>query len=175
MQNSILFCKSVAPLGGPTSPLAAGSDWLKSNERMFVIHYFYSKVLHKHLPDCPGASKSQIRASILKHQEMTVARIGQAKSLLWRYMYDFQNKNNSFSFWGKTQVKMSFGQVFLLHLYFTCPNGQVLIKCSTLCIATRVNASGKQWLMEFLTRILFNILISHFRMKSIRIEVHNML
>ena len=31
----------------------------------------------------PGASKSQIRASILKDQEITVARIGEAKSVLW--------------------------------------------------------------------------------------------
>ena len=44
----------------------------------------YIRVLHfKHLP---GASKSQIRARILKDQEITNARIGQAK----RPYCDFQ-------------------------------------------------------------------------------------
>ena len=42
----------------------------------------YGRVLYKHLPDYSGASKSQIQASILKDQEITVARIGQAKSVL---------------------------------------------------------------------------------------------
>ena len=37
-----------------------------------------SRVLFAQLP---GASKSQIRASILNDQEITVARIGQAKSV----------------------------------------------------------------------------------------------
>ena len=46
----------------------------------------------------PGASKSQIRASTLKDQEITVARIGQAKSVLWTY--NFQDEKNTFSFWG---------------------------------------------------------------------------
>ena len=60
----------------------------------------------------PGASKSQIWASILKDKEITVARIRQAKSALWTY--DFQYK----PFGG--QVKMSFGQalfiIFVLYL-----------------------------------------------------------
>ena len=73
----------------------------------------------------PGASKSQIRASILKEQ-ITVARIGQARSVLWTD--DFQY-NKLFFLGGGGQVKMSFGQVFFnLNLYFTCPNGQVVIK-----------------------------------------------
>ena len=38
----------------------------------------------------PGASRNQIRASILKDQEIIVARIGHAKSVLWTY--DFQYK-----------------------------------------------------------------------------------
>ena len=44
-----------------------------------------------------GASKSQIRASILK--EITVAQIGQAKSVLCTY--EFQYQKLTFSFWGK--------------------------------------------------------------------------
>ena len=38
----------------------------------------------RYISTCPiaRASKSQIRASILKDQEITVARIGQAKSVL---------------------------------------------------------------------------------------------
>ena len=55
----------------------------------------------KHLPDLPRASESQTWASILKDQEITVARIGQAKSVLWT-MYNFHTENDSFSFfWGK--------------------------------------------------------------------------
>ena len=42
----------------------------------------------------PGASKSQIWASILKDQEITVAQIMQTKG-----GYDFHYKNNSFSLW----------------------------------------------------------------------------
>ena len=54
--------------------------------------------VHKHLPDCPGQEKV-----ILKDQERTVARTGQAKIVLWTY--DFQSeKNNIFFFWG--QVKL---------------------------------------------------------------------
>ena len=49
------------------------------------------RVLHiKHLPDCPGASKNQIWASILKDQEITVARIGQVKSVWWTYDFQYE-------------------------------------------------------------------------------------
>ena len=45
-------------------------------------------------------SKTQIRASILKDQEITVVQIGQAKSVFWTY--DFQCLQEiTFSFWGK--------------------------------------------------------------------------
>ena len=57
----------------------------------------------------PGASNlSQIRASILKGQEIIVAQIRQAKRVLWTSTLSKQ-KNISFLFGG--QVKMSFGQV----------------------------------------------------------------
>ena len=62
--------------------------------------YVLRHASHKHLPDCHGASKSQIRSSILKDQEITVARIRQAKSVLWTCM-TFNTKHNSFSFGGK--------------------------------------------------------------------------
>ena len=40
--------------------------------------------MYKHLiARLPGTSTSQIWASILKDQEITVARIGQARSVLW--------------------------------------------------------------------------------------------
>ena len=45
------------------------------------------RVLHKHLPDCLGQVKSQIRASILKDKKISIARIGQAKSVLWTYNF----------------------------------------------------------------------------------------
>ena len=48
----------------------------------------------------------------------------------------FNTKNNFFSFGGKW--KWHSGKCFSLHLYFTCPNGQVVIKnlctCSTLVV-----------------------------------------
>ena len=69
-----------------------------------------------------------IRASILKFdQEITVARIRQAKIVLWTY--DFQYKKITLFLLGAS--KISFGQVFfllLLNLCFTYPNGQVVIK-----------------------------------------------
>ena len=78
--------------------------------------YKKGRVLHKHLPNYlprPGASKSQIRASILKDQEITVARFGQAKRvILWPY--DFQY-NFLFSFGGK--YKYHLGKCFFLYKF----------------------------------------------------------
>ena len=48
------------------------------------------RVLHKHLPDCAGASKSQNRASILKDQEITVAKILPAKSILRTHSFQYK-------------------------------------------------------------------------------------
>ena len=61
----------------------------------------------------PGASKSQIRASIWKGLEITVAHIGHAKSV---HVLDYMTFNTKNNFWG--QVKMSFGQVFFIK--FVC-------------------------------------------------------
>ena len=69
----------------------------------------WSRVLHKHLSDCPGASKSQIWASILKDQEKTVAQIRQAKNELWAYNFQFT----------KITLFLFGGQVFFnFYLYF---------------------------------------------------------
>ena len=65
----------------------------------------------------PGASRSQIQASILKHQEITVAQLGQAESVLWTY--DFQYKFLFLFLWG--QVKMSFGQVLFIKFVLYVP------------------------------------------------------
>ena len=79
----------------------------------------------------PRASKSQIRASILKDQEITLAQIRQAKSVIVDIQSPFSTKNNFF-FWG--QVKISFGQVFWLNLYLTRLDGQVVIKTCCSCM-----------------------------------------
>ena len=69
------------------------------------------------------AKLSQIRASILKDQEIKFAPIRQANSVLWTY--NFHARNNSF--WVK--YKCHSGIVICLwNLYFTCTNGQVVIK-----------------------------------------------
>ena len=47
---------------------------------------------YKALVRLPGASKSQIWASILKDQEIIVSRIGQAKSVLWTYNFQYKQK-----------------------------------------------------------------------------------
>ena len=74
---------------------------------------------------CPiaGASKSQIQANSLKDQRKAVAGIGKLK------VYCRYTTFSSLFLLG--QVKMSIKEVFifiLLHLYFTCPSGQVVIK-----------------------------------------------
>ena len=55
------------------------------------------RVLHKHLPNCPGQVKVRLGASILKDQEITVqvAWIGQAKSVIEDKWLSLQ-KNNYF-------------------------------------------------------------------------------
>ena len=47
----------------------------------------------------PGQVKVRFSQAVLKDQEITAAQIGQAKNVLWTY--DFQYKDNYFSFWGK--------------------------------------------------------------------------
>ena len=81
------------------------------------------RMLHKHLPDCPGASESQIRASTLKDQEIIVAQLGKLVDI-W---LSIQNKSN-FSF-GGNRASVIRAIVFIKFvLFFTCPNGQVVIK-----------------------------------------------
>ena len=67
------------------------------------------------------AIKSQTWASIFKDHEfheITVARIGQAKSVLWTFNFQFK-KITLFIFLG--QVKMSFGQVFFIKFVIYLP------------------------------------------------------
>ena len=77
----------------------------------------------------PRASKSQIRASILKDQEITVARIVQlfkTESVLWTC--NFQYKKYVFFFLMGASKSVIWASVFSLNLYSTCPNEQVVIK-----------------------------------------------
>ena len=72
----------------------------------------------------PGASKIHIRASILKDQEITVAQI--RLKVYCEHTTCNTKKKKKKSFWGKE--KCHSGKCVLLNLYFTCPNGQVVIK-----------------------------------------------
>ena len=80
-----------------------------------------------YITTCPiaRASESQFRTSIFKDQEVTVAQIGQAESVLWTYMTFNTQKITLFHLGGS---KKNFGQEFLSNSYFICPNGQVVIK-----------------------------------------------
>ena len=98
-----------------------------------------------HVSTCSTAQgkKSQIRASILKDQEITVAQIGQAESVLWTYRLGmtFNTKNNNNNNKKKKkkniscgQVKMSLGQVFFIKIVLYLPEWASGDKnlCSTL-------------------------------------------
>ena len=96
-----------------------------------VLHTAYT------LSWLPGESKSKIQASILKHQKITVAQIGKAKSVLWTY--DFQYKKNIIFLFGASKnviwasvlfyIKFvlylpewaSGDKSFLYHSYQDCP------------------------------------------------------
>ena len=75
------------------------------------------RVLHKHLPDCPGASKSQIGARILTDQEIKLPKSGKLNqaSVLWT---TFNTKNTFFLLGASVFIK------FVLY----CLNGQVVIR-----------------------------------------------
>ena len=79
-----------------------------SNEDNWTI----SRVLAA-LARLPGASKSQIQASILKDQEITVAQIGQAKSVT---IVNIQLSIQQIILFCLGQVQMSFGQAFFIKI-----------------------------------------------------------
>ena len=84
----------------------------------------------KHLPDCPVQVKVSFRASILKDQKITVARIWQAKSVLWTYNFQYKNKI-LFFFWGKVNaIRASIFIKFVLYLPEWANSDKNL--CSTL-------------------------------------------
>ena len=82
------------------------------------------RVLHKTLARLPGASKSQIRASILKDQNIQLPDSDYLKVYCGHMTFNI-NMGGGGCKWGASgvQVKMPFGKCFLLYLYFTCPNG----------------------------------------------------
>ena len=85
--------------------------------------YFYEytctfrRVLHMHLPDCPGKVKSDLGKYFERPRNNSLPESGKLK--VYCGHTSFNTKITLFSFWGKC---------FSLNLYFTCLNGQVVIK-----------------------------------------------
>ena len=89
--------------------------------------HLLSRVLHKHLPDCPQQVKFRFRAC--KHFERTVAQIEQAKSVLWTFFIRLSIQTTLFLWVANKHVIQAIVVVlFCFFVYFTCPSGQVVIK-----------------------------------------------
>ena len=79
----------------------------------------------RHLPDCPGQVKVRLGKHFERPRHITVVRIEQAKSVLWTCNFPQQKKTFSFLLGASKNV---IWKCVSLNLYFTCPNGQVVIK-----------------------------------------------